>query len=181
MRVNETRCDRFPAKIYFLGGSTPEIQHVCVASYGKKPVARNCHGLRPRLLVIHGQNISVIENEVRLFLFQGKQRNRSHCAEKLPARSSIVHCNPLQTHQECSGCYDGAALTSTRQITTTKESKATEELVEFVGGVKVGFEVAGSQPLAKIVEPAREKIERGGEYLLIGEHDVPPGGIRTAC
>src|SRR6516225_9255727 len=39
---------------------------------------------------------------------------------------------------------------------------------------------AGGQPLAKIVEPAREQIERGGENSVIGEHNVAPGRIGAA-
>jgi len=55
-----------------------------------------------------------------------------------------------------------------------------EEFVEFVGGVEVGFEFAGGEFFAEIVEAAGEKIEGGGENFLIGEDDVAPGGI-GAC
>src|ERR1700730_6191248 len=52
-----------------------------------------------------------------------------------------------------------------------------EEFVEFVGGVEVGFEFAGGEFFAKIVEAAGEEIEGSGEDFLIGEDDVAPGGI----
>ncbi len=55
-----------------------------------------------------------------------------------------------------------------------------EEFVEFVGGVEVGFELAGGEFFAKVVESAGEEIERGGEDFLIGEDDVAPGGIRAS-
>src|SRR5216683_1557513 len=57
------------------------------------------------------------------------------------------------------------------------ESEAAEELVEFVGGVEVGFEFAGGEAFAQVIEAAGEKIESGGEDFLIGENDVAPGGI----
>src|SRR5713226_2753898 len=57
------------------------------------------------------------------------------------------------------------------------ESEAAEELVEFVGGVEVGFEFAGGAAFAQVVEAAREKIKSGGEDFLISENDVAPGGI----
>src|SRR5207248_1387005 len=58
--------------------------------------------------------------------------------------------------------------------------QAAKELVEFVGGVEVGFEISGGKALAKVVEAACEKIERRGKHFLIGEHNVAPGGIRTS-
>src|SRR5947207_8065507 len=58
--------------------------------------------------------------------------------------------------------------------------QAAKELVRFVGGVEVGFEISGGKALAKVVEAACEKIERRGKHFLIGEHNVAPGGIRTS-
>src|SRR6266403_1273109 len=58
--------------------------------------------------------------------------------------------------------------------------QAAEEFVEFVGGVEVGFELAGGEFFAEVVEAAGEEIEGGGEDFLIGEDDVPPGGIGTS-
>src|SRR6266849_1925966 len=55
--------------------------------------------------------------------------------------------------------------------------QAAEEFVEFVGGVEVGFELAGGEFFAEIVEAAGEEIEGGGEDFLIGEDDVAPSGI----
>jgi len=52
-----------------------------------------------------------------------------------------------------------------------------EEFVELVRGVEVGFEFAGGEALAKIVEAAGEEIERGGEDFAVGEDNVAPGGI----
>ena len=52
-----------------------------------------------------------------------------------------------------------------------------EELVEFVGGVEIGFEFARPEAFPKIVEAASQKIERGGKNFAIGEHNVAPRGI----
>ena len=41
--------------------------------------------------------------------------------------------------------------------------QGTEEFVEFVGGVEIGFEFAGGEAFAQIVEAAGEEVERGGE------------------
>jgi hypothetical protein len=43
-----------------------------------------------------------------------------------------------------------------------------EEFVEFVGGVEVGFEVAGGEAFAEVVETAGEKVEGGGEDFFVG-------------
>ena len=58
--------------------------------------------------------------------------------------------------------------------------QTTEEFVEFVGGVEVGFEFAGGEAFAEVVEAAGEKIERGGEDFLIGENNIAPSGIGAA-
>jgi hypothetical protein len=58
--------------------------------------------------------------------------------------------------------------------------EAAEEFVELVGGVEVGFEFAGGEFFAEVVEAAREKIEGRGEDFLVGEDDIAPGGIRAA-
>src|SRR6266849_3295536 len=59
-------------------------------------------------------------------------------------------------------------------------SEAAEEFVEFVGGVEVGFEFAGVEALAEVVEAASEEVESGGEHFAIGENDIAPGGVRAA-
>src|SRR5215467_15724831 len=59
-------------------------------------------------------------------------------------------------------------------------SEAPEQSVKFVRGVEVAFEFAGGEPLAKIVQAAREKIERCGEHVLIGEDNVAPGRVRAS-
>jgi len=63
---------------------------------------------------------------------------------------------------------------------TIKQSEAAEEFVEFVGGVEVGFEVAGVEAFAEFIEAAGEKIEGDRENLLVGEDDVAPKGVGAA-
>src|ERR1700758_261131 len=58
--------------------------------------------------------------------------------------------------------------------------QAAQELVEFVGGVEVSFEFARGEFFAEIFDAAREKIERGGKEILVGQDDVSPCGIRAA-
>jgi hypothetical protein len=58
--------------------------------------------------------------------------------------------------------------------------QGTEEFVEFVGGVEVGFEVAGGEAFAEIVEATSEEVEGGGEEVFVGEDDVAPGGVGAA-
>ena len=43
-----------------------------------------------------------------------------------------------------------------------------EEFVEFVGGVEVGFEVAGGEAFAKVVEASCEEVEGGGKDFFVG-------------
>src|SRR5579859_4748881 len=64
-----------------------------------------------------------------------------------------------------------------RQRMTAAELQGTQEFVELVGGVEIGFEVAGAEAFAEVVEAAGEEIERGGEELLVGEDDIAPGGV----
>jgi hypothetical protein len=58
--------------------------------------------------------------------------------------------------------------------------EAAEEFVEFVGGVEVGFEFAGGEFIAEVVEAASEEIESGGEDFAIGENDIAPDGVGAA-
>src|SRR5215472_1639671 len=96
MRIDETRRDRLSSEVDFLGSCAGEIQNVRIAADCKKLVPRNRHGLRARIFVIQGQDVAVIENQVRLFLLQRKERKRRKGSKKLPARSPIVHSGPLE-------------------------------------------------------------------------------------
>ena len=46
--------------------------------------------------------------------------------------------------------------------------EAAEEFVEFVGGVKVGFQFAGVQAFADIVETPGQEVQRCGKHFAIG-------------
>jgi hypothetical protein len=61
------------------------------------------------------------------------------------------------------------------------ELQRTKKFVEFVGGVEIGFEFAGANALAKIVEAAGEQIQCSGEDFAIGQNDIAPSGVRAAC
>ncbi len=58
--------------------------------------------------------------------------------------------------------------------------QAAEEFVEFVGGVEIGFEFAGAEAFAKIIEAAGKQVERDGEHFAIGEDDIAPGAVRAS-
>src|SRR5215467_301720 len=88
MRVDETWSDGLSAKVSFADAGTRKIQHIGVAAHGKKSVACNGDGLCARLLVIHRQDISVVKNQLRLFLFHWEQRKRSQRADEFAARGS---------------------------------------------------------------------------------------------
>ena len=55
-----------------------------------------------------------------------------------------------------------------------------QEFVKFVGCVEVGFEFAGAEALADIVEASSEEVERGREHFPVRENDVAPSGVGTA-
>src|SRR5215472_4350062 len=63
----------------------------------------------------------------------------------------------------------------------TNNLDALQEPVQLVGRVKIGFQLARAQALAQLVEAPCEQIERGGKDLPVGEHNVAPHGIGTAC
>src|SRR5437868_3533531 len=94
MRVDKTRSNGLSAEIDLLGPSTGKIQHVRITADGKKPAARNSHCLRAWFLVIHRQDVSVVQNQIRLLLLQRKKRKRSKCAEKF---RSEEHTSELQS------------------------------------------------------------------------------------
>src|SRR6266487_4516643 len=79
-----------------------------------------------------------------------------------------------------------ASIAATRECDGRKSKKRLtvglerpQEFVEFIGCIKVSFEFTGGELFAKVIESAREEIQRGRENLLIGEHDVAPCGIGT--
>jgi hypothetical protein len=51
---------------------------------------------------------------------------------------------------------------SRQGVARRKRLEAAEELVEFVGGLEVGFQLAGGQTLAEVVDALGQEIERGG-------------------
>src|SRR5215472_9594310 len=72
------------------------MQHVRITTHGEKSVSPNGHGLGAWLSVIHGQDISVVEDQIRFLLFEREKRKRRKGAEEFAARSSTVHSHPLQ-------------------------------------------------------------------------------------
>src|SRR5207302_5926140 len=80
MRVNKSRRNGFAAEVDLLGSGAGKIHDLGIAAHGKKPVTDNRHGLSVRPAVIHGEDVPVVEDQVRLFLLQRKERKRSERA-----------------------------------------------------------------------------------------------------
>jgi len=55
-----------------------------------------------------------------------------------------------------------------------------KEFVELVGGIEIGFEIAGAEPFAHFIQPACEQIERSGKKFLVGQDDIAPRRIRAS-
>src|SRR5258705_170648 len=100
-----------------------------------------------------------------------------------------IRCEDKQLLREClaSGFrltpwWVAWMTTQKRQLDglTSHSLEGTEEFVDFVGGVEIGFQFAGVEAFAEIVEAAGEEVEGGGEDFAIGEDDVAPGGVGAA-
>jgi hypothetical protein len=87
--INEPRKDRFTAEIEFAGSHVSKIQHVRIASDREKSAAGNGHSLSAGFSAVHGENIGVVQDEVRLLLFEREERKRSKRAEKFAARRFV--------------------------------------------------------------------------------------------
>src|ERR1041384_6942132 len=112
----------------------------------------------------------------------GKSENAASVPRNSRREVPLFMAFLLRVSEECCGCYDGVEETSTCQPAIQKvesASKAPKEFIEFVGSVEIAFEFAGSEAFAKIVEPPRKEIQRGGKHFLVGEHNVAPRGVRT--
>src|SRR5215470_5700614 len=57
--------------------------------------------------------------------------------------------------------------------------ETSEKLVEFVRGVKIGFEFPRTELFAQIINAAGKEIERRGEHFLVRQNDVAPRGVGT--
>ena len=55
-----------------------------------------------------------------------------------------------------------------------------KEAIELVGGVEIGFELAGAKAVAQFLEAPGVEIKSGRENFLVGENDVAPGGVGAA-
>src|ERR1700726_591341 len=59
--------------------------------------------------------------------------------------------------------------------------EATQQFVQFVCGVEVRFQFAGSELVAQFVQPASKQIQPRRKNFPVRQHNVPPGTVRTAC
>jgi hypothetical protein len=63
---------------------------------------------------------------------------------------------------------NGRAGKDAGAITMYDGLEAAQEFVEFVGGVKVGFQFAGVQAFADVVETPGQEVQRAGKHFAIG-------------
>ena len=80
---------RPPRSIFFVRAAD-EVQDVGVAAHGQEAPARDGHGARPRLGVVHRDDVAVPEDELRLGAERGQQGERRGAAQELTARL-LVH------------------------------------------------------------------------------------------
>jgi hypothetical protein len=87
--INEARKDRFTAEIEFAGSRAGKIQNVRIASDREKSAAGNGHSLSAGFSAVHGENIGVVQDEIRLLLFERKKGKGSEGAKKFAARRFV--------------------------------------------------------------------------------------------
>src|SRR5215471_18945227 len=115
VRVVESGKDGPPRKIYLARARSCQAQNVFIRPNGKKPALTDRHGLRSRLGFIYGRNISVIQNDFRLFSAQkGQYKQAAHVLEKIPttrlfhwasANSQCISIGTISCSQEQSAAF----------------------------------------------------------------------------
>jgi hypothetical protein len=91
VRVDEAREHGLSAEIHLSNAGRGEIHDVGIFPNGKEPAARNGHRFRNGFDRIHGHNVTVMENQVRLFLIEREKRERSKRAKEFAASRTIGH------------------------------------------------------------------------------------------
>jgi hypothetical protein len=81
---------------------------------------------------------------------------------------NLSYNNRLTDHRPCNTNAVRRTAAVTRQWRRAPALQAAEEFVEFVGGIEVGFEVAGGQTFAEIVEASSEEIECRRDNFFVG-------------
>src|SRR5205807_8018935 len=105
VRVDETRQYRFSAEIDLSNARRCQIDHVRVFSNGEKSAARYSDSFCNGFGGIHRHDVAVMQNELRFFLFEGKQRESSKRTQKLTASRSVSHRASSSLIGERCGCY----------------------------------------------------------------------------
>src|SRR5436853_1686736 len=98
-----------------------------------------------------------------------------------PSRSFSIptSAEAMRLSIPCSELF-GAVYCIQRRRVKVSRLQAAQELVEFVGGVEVAFELATAQLFTKFVKAPGEEIECSGKYFLIRQNNIAPCGIGTA-
>src|SRR5215813_15316021 len=75
--IVETRKHGLEGKVDLARAGGGQRQHVSVRAYSEKSSAADGHGLSSRLGWIHGPDVSVVENDFRLFRAHERQRQQA--------------------------------------------------------------------------------------------------------
>src|SRR5215467_1867411 len=85
--IVETRKHGLESKVDLARAGRRQGQHVSVRADGQKSRAADGHGLSSRLGWIHGPDVSVVENDFRLFrAHEGKCQKAAHTLQEMPSR-----------------------------------------------------------------------------------------------
>jgi hypothetical protein len=83
--INEARKNRFATEIEFAGSRAGKIQNVGITSNREKSSTGDGHSLGAWLPTVHGENIAVVQDEIRLLLFEGEEGKSGKRAEEFAA------------------------------------------------------------------------------------------------
>jgi hypothetical protein len=91
MSIDESREHGLSGEIDFSNAGCRETQDVGAFSNSEESIVCNGHCFRNWFRWIHGHDMAVMEDEVRLFLFEREERESSKRAEKFASSRPIDH------------------------------------------------------------------------------------------
>ena len=52
--------------------------------------------------------------------------------------------------------------------------QASQQLIQLIRGIKISFQLTRRQPLAQIINPPRQQIQRGAQHFAIRQNNIAP-------
>src|SRR5262249_20288340 len=87
MRIVEARKHGLESEVNFARACSGQGQHLSVRADGEKSRASDGHGLSSRLGWVDGPDVSVVQNDFRLFYARERQRQQAaHTLQEMPSR-----------------------------------------------------------------------------------------------